>query len=39
VVINFFDTRTGAKLRNFQGPVSEFASGASKGLTWPVFKW
>ena len=39
VVINFFDTRTGAKLRNFQGPISEFATSAHKGLTWPVFKW
>lgn len=39
VVINFFDTRTGAKLRNFTGPISEFAAGANKGLTWPVFKW
>ena len=38
VVVNFFDTRTGAKLRTFQGPISEFASGGG-GLTWPVFKW
>jgi translation initiation factor 3 subunit B len=38
VVVNFFDTRTGAKLRTFQGPISEFATGGG-GLTWPVFKW
>ena len=41
VLVNFFDTRSGAKLRSFQGPISEFAagSGARGGLTWPVFKW
>ena len=41
VVINFFDTRSGAKLRSFQGPISEFAAGGGGrgGLTWPVFKW
>ena len=40
VVVNFFDTRGGQRLRQFQGPISEFASaGARGGLTWPVFKW
>ena len=42
VVVNFFDTRSGAKLRNFQGPISDFvvhAAGSRGGLTWPVFKW
>jgi translation initiation factor 3 subunit B len=41
VLVSFFDTRSGAKLRSFQGPISEFAvgSGARGGLTWPVFKW
>ena len=38
VVVNFFDTRTGAKMRAFQGPISEFTLG-NMGLTWPVFKW
>ncbi len=38
VLVNFFDVRSGAKLRSFQGPISEFAVGAG-GLTWPVFKW
>jgi translation initiation factor 3 subunit B len=41
VLVSFFDTRSGAKLRSFQGPISDFAvgSGARGGLTWPVFKW
>ena len=39
VVVNFFDVRSGAKLRSFQGPISDFVTGAQRGLTWPVFKW
>ena len=42
VVVNFFDVRSGKRLRAFQGPISDFASGAAGargGLTWPVFKW
>ena len=39
VVVNFFDVRSGGKLRSFQGPISDFVTGAQRGLTWPVFKW
>jgi len=39
VVVNFFDTRSGAKLRQFMGPISDFIAQGQQGLTWPVFKW
>ena len=39
VVVNFFDTRSGAKLRQFIGPISDFIADGQQGLTWPVFKW
>ena len=39
VVINFFDTRSGGKLRQFMGPISDFVGQGQQGFTWPVFKW
>ena len=39
VLVNFFDTRSGAKLRTFMGPISDFIAQGQQGLTWPVFKW
>lgn len=39
VLVNFFDTRSGAKLRTFTGPISDFIAEGQQGLTWPVFKW
>ena len=39
VVVNFFDTRSGAKLRQFMGPISDFVAQGQQGFTWPVFKW
>lgn len=39
VVVNFFDTRSGAKLRQFMGPISDFIAQGQQGFTWPVFKW
>ena len=43
VTINFFDVRTGRKLRTFEGGADEFAIGSSQapggGPGWPLFKW
>jgi translation initiation factor 3 subunit B len=39
VLVNFFDTRSGAKLRTFMGPISDFIAQGQQGLRWPVFKW
>ena len=43
LVLNLFDTRTGRKLRAFEGSADDFAVGAAAdptgALRWPVFKW
>ena len=38
MVLNVFDLRLGRCLRNFTGPVDEFAVGTAAGA-WPLFKW
>ena len=43
VTVNFFDVRTGRRLRTFEGGADEFAVGSSQapggGPGWPLFKW
>ena len=43
MVVNVFDTQSGAKLRKFEGSVEEFAVGSAAmgdgSLKWPIFKW
>ena len=42
-MLHVFDSRTGRKLRTFDGPQSDLAVGAAVrpdgGLRWPAFKW
>jgi len=39
VLLQVNDVRSGRKLRVFQGPTDEFATGQNGQLQWPVFKW
>jgi len=43
ILLNVFDTRTGRKLRVFEGPMDDYAVGSAQGpngsLRWPFFKW
>lgn len=43
ILLSIFDSRSGRKLRVFEGPMEEFAVGSAAGpsgsLKWPFFKW
>lgn len=43
LLVNVFDSQTGAKLRKFEGSIEEFAVGSAAmgdgSLKWPIFKW
>ena len=43
LLLNFFDTAGGQKLRKFEGSIDDYAVGAAAtgdgSLKWPIFKW